>query len=128
MKKKIIRIIFVMGIILFCLLVGKNNVKALSFGEVKGTADNFIKNGTAAATITMDEAEKLLPLGKILYGAGILVVVITGLIMGVQYMISGSDEKAKLKEKLIWWVVSVVVITSAVSIINLIINIMNDII
>lgn len=128
MKKKTIRIIFVMGIILFCLLVEKNNVKALSFGEVKGTADNFIKNGTAAATITMDEAEKLLPLGKILYGAGILVVVITGLIMGVQYMISGSDEKAKLKEKLIWWVVSVVVITSAVSIINLIINIMNDII
>ena len=39
-----------------------------------------------------------------------------------------ENQKAKLKEKLIWWVVSVVVITSAVSIINLIINIMNDII
>lgn len=71
-----------------------------------------------------------MPIASILLGAGIAVAIVTGLIMGVKYMLSGAgaDEKAKLKEKLIWWVISVAVMFGAVAITNIVINVMNSIV
>ena len=42
-------------------------------------------------------------------------------------MISGSNEKAQLKQKLIYYIISIVLVYGAVGIFSLIINIMNNI-
>ena len=58
-------------------------------------------------------------------GIAVLVLLSVGAILGVKYMISGADERAKIKEKLIWYIVSAVLIFGAVAIFNIVINILN---
>ena len=57
-----------------------------------------------------------------------VVVVGVGMVLGVKYMISGADEKANLKEKLIWYVISIVLIFGAVGIYNIISGILNEVV
>ena len=77
-------------------------------------------------TISQQKVEQdLKPLAQILMGIAVLVLLAVGAILGVKYMISGADERAKIKEKLIWYIVSAVLIFGAVAIFNIVINILN---
>ena len=60
-------------------------------------------------------------------GIAVLVLLSVGAILGVKYMISGADERANIKEKLIWYIVSAVLIFGAVAIFNIVINILNKV-
>ena len=92
------------------------------------SAQNFIKRGEDTEQISSEEAQKgLLGLGGILMSIGILVALVTGLILGVKYMISGADTKANLKQVLIWWVVGVVVVLGAIGIFNIVVRTMNNV-
>lgn len=93
-----------------------------------GSAQNFIKRGEDTEQISSEEAQKgLLGLGGILMSIGILVALVTGLILGVKYMISGADTKANLKQVLIWWVVGVIVVLGAIGIFNIVVRTMNNV-
>ncbi len=130
MKKKIFSVMII--ILLAFLVIGMIPVRATDFSSMKSTADNFIskgeKEGAGKAIDPNEPVKGLMPIASILLGAGIAVAIVTGLIMGVKYMLSGADEKAKLKEKLIWWVISVAVMFGAVAITNIVINVMNSIV
>ena len=85
--------------------------------------------GKSQEKITEDNAiEKVIPLGRILVTVATVVVVAVGMVLGVKYMISGADEKANLKEKLIWYVISIVLIFGAVGIYNIISGILNEVV
>ena len=67
---------------------------------------------------------KILPIANMLVGIATVVFLIVGGIMGVQYMISGANERAQLKQKLIWFVISVVVVYGSAGIFNIAVSIM----
>ena len=94
------------------------------FEEGKG----FIEKGSENAAIsTTDAINSFVPVGLTLVGIATIVLVIVGLIMGVKYMIAGTNEKAQLKEKLIYYVISVVMVYGATGIFALVIQIFNNI-
>lgn len=98
-----------------------------SASDIIGTAQGFVERGQQGSQISVGEATaNLLPIANILMSVALGVLVIVGLIMGVKYMISGADEKAKMKERLIWYVISAVVIFGAVGIYNAVVGILGS--
>ena len=99
-----------------------------SYSDINEKAKNFINRGSEKETISQQKVEQdLKPLAQILMGIAVLVLLSVGAILGVKYMISGADERAKIKEKLIWYIVSAVLIFGAVAIFNIVINILNKV-
>ena len=99
-----------------------------TFSDWQQQADDFLNKGSQGTTIdTQTAIETFLPIGRVLVGIATVVLVIVGSIIGVKYMLAGADEKAKLKEKLIFYVISIVLVYGAVGIFTLVVNIMNGI-
>ena len=99
-----------------------------SYSSINEKAKEFINRGSEKETISQQKVEQdLLPLARILMGIAVLVLLVVGAILGVKYMISGADERANIKEKLIWYIVSAVLIFGAVAIFNIVINILNKV-
>lgn len=76
--------------------------------DVISSADNFIEQGenNSGNTIDQDAAQKAIDLiYNILLAVGLVVAVICGLILGIQFMMSSSEGQAQVKEKLIPFVV-----------------------
>lgn len=97
-----------------------------SYNSINEKAKEFINRGSEKEPISQQKVEQdLKPLAQILMGIAVLVLLSVGAILGVKYMISGADERAKIKEKLIWYIVSAVLIFGAVAIFNIVINILN---
>ena len=104
----------------------------LEEGEFSGwqdQADDFFSRAdeTDSGISVAKAIEIFLPVGRVLVGIATIVLVVVGLIMGVKYMMSGSNEKAQLKQKLIYYVISIVLVYGAVGIFSLIVSIMNNI-
>lgn len=98
-----------------------------SYSSILEKAKNFIDKGQEGNKIPQSTVEKdLKPIAQILMGYGVLTLLCVGAILGLTYMFSGTDEKSKIKEKLIWYVVAAVIIFGAVSIFNIVISILNN--
>ncbi len=99
-----------------------------SFSDWQQQAEDFINRGKQNQTITTKDAiTSLLPVGRLLVGIATIVLVIVGSIMGVKYMIAGANEKAQLKQKLIYYVISVVLVYGAIGIFTMVVGLMNSI-
>ncbi|CCY99217.1 unknown [Clostridium sp. CAG:793] len=126
-NKRLLTTIMV-GILLISQLIVPITSYGLSFGGMKGDADNFINKGTNGQKITLQEAiTKLVPIGNVLVLIATIVLVVVGMIMGLKYMIGGTDQKANMKEKLIWYIISIALVYGAVGIFTIVVNIMNNI-
>ncbi|MBR2705594.1 MAG: hypothetical protein IKG14_00825 [Clostridia bacterium] len=100
--------------------------KILSWSKIQGEAQGFIeRGGNGEIDISKAQAD-LLPIGNILMGIGIAVLLVVGPIMGVKYMLSGADEKANMKQKLIWFVIAAVLIFGAGGIYNIVVSLINS--
>ena len=98
------------------------------FGNIKQAADDFLKTGKSNQKIDAATAKsKLLPIASMLVGIATVVFLITGGILGIQYMLKGADERAQLKQKLIWFVIAIVVVYGSAGIFNIAVNIMTKI-
>ena len=126
MKSKILKIIVTIVMLLNVLPIIDSNVYASSlFGNIQSSAENFLQNGKDNQKITAATAkDKILPIANMLVAIATVVFLIVGGIMGVQYMISGANERAQLKTKLIWFVIAVVVVYGAAGIFNIAVSIM----
>ncbi len=101
---------------------------SLSWSSIIQKGKNFISSGNSEQKINQSQVENdLLPLARILMGIAILVLLIVGAILGVKYMIAGADEKAGIKEKLVWYVISAVLIFGAVAIFNIAVTVLNNV-
>ena len=62
-------------------------------------------------------------IGQLLLVIGLGVAVGVGMYLGFKYMMSGADAKAKVKERLIYYVIAIVLLVSAVGITKMIVSI-----
>lgn len=125
MVKKIIFILTI--IVLFIGCTNIINVKACD--NIIENADSFVKSGKSS-TDTLNETE-LKKGSSLLYNVlltvGIAAAVITGAILGIQFMTGSIEQKAKVKDSLIPFVVGCVIIFGAFGIWKLVITIMNKV-
>ena len=96
--------------------------------HIISTGKKFIENGSDGALNTSTVGKKLQPIANVLMGAASVVFVGVGLVMGVNFMIKGPDEKAKMKERLIWYVIAMVLVYGIIAIYNIIAAIYTNII
>ena len=116
-------LIFVLIIFLTAFFQKVTFASSMSGDSMFSQAEKFISQG-GSGKISIGQAENdLLPIGNILFGIAIAVLLVVGLIMGVKYMISGADERANMKQKLIWYIVAAILVFSATGIYNAVYNI-----
>ena len=122
------------GMIIICFLISFylfsfSYVQAagLSWQEIWGQAQNFIHTGMQTPTISPGAlADNLIPIAQILVGIATVVLVIVTLIMGIKYMVSKPEDRAKLKQQLVGLVVATAVVFGAQFIWALMYNFMKD--
>ena len=128
MKFTKVRKVLILTMIALTLLGTCSNVFGFSLDDIFSAGKGFIDKGSQGAPISTDDAiNEFVPVGITLVGIATIVLVVVGLIMGVKYMIAGANEKAQLKQKLIYYVISVVLVYGATGIFALVIQVFNNI-
>ncbi len=127
-NKKILRILITMFLALNILVLFSLNVKAetgttssdgFSFGEIIGSVQEFFKKGKEGSgdeEITKTFVDKTAPLFSTLYYVGVAISVGVLILLGIEYATAKPDKKAELKEKLIVFVVAVMILGGAIPI------------
>lgn len=97
--------------------------------DIINAGNSFINQGMSEAgdTDPVSIALKLLPVGSLLVAIGIAVLVIVLAIMAIRWITAKPDQKAKLQQQLIGYVVSCFVIFGAIWIWNFVTGIMLDV-
>lgn len=101
-------------------------------GDIFSQADNFIRNGKDETQEKAAIDEKKLKdafsnIFNIAVSIGTVLTVIIGGILGIKFMIASAEDKAKIKEMMIPYVVGCIVIFGAFTIWKFIVNILNQI-
>ena len=100
-------------------------VSAISIDNIMGSADDFIKQGELTSDIDEDQLHNTSNfLYNLFLGIGIITAVGVGIVLGIKYMVGSVDEKAELKQVLIGYLVSCIVIFGAFGIWKLVIEIL----
>lgn len=152
MQNKVLKIIFIIGIFLIILNVFPNIVFSSEDGVIEEwkTAESITVDSTTddGKTVTGDwltAAEKFLnasgspsiedsklkgvsdDIYNMLSSIGMIISVVVGLILGITFMMASADDKAKVKEALIPYLVGCFVIFGAFGIWKIVINTFNGI-
>ena len=134
MKKIIYKILLIVIILNFAILVNFNTVRAEGFWEgIISSGDKFLETGKDEALKNDDVAsdEKTSEFISILYNTlltlGVIITIAVGGIMGIKFMLASVEDKAKIKEALVPYVVGSVLIFGAFGIWKLFINIFSQI-
>jgi hypothetical protein len=122
-NKKVLIVLALIGII--CLSFGVTVFAAETVDtDIWGQGQNFINKGKAGNTIAFDAVwQDLKPVAQIVMGIGLVVLVCVGSVLGVKYMIAGADDKAKVKQKLVWFCVAAALIVGATGIFNIVVEV-----
>ena len=84
----------------------------------------FIKQGKSKANVdTTAIAKDIGGIGQVFLIIGIGTAVGVGMYLGFKYITSGADEKAKIKERLIFYVIAIVLLVAAVGVTKIIVSI-----
>ena len=114
MKAKIFKIILIL-IVINISLFNINKVQAdSSLSSIISGGDSFIKDGEKDISV---DTEKLKGASDTLYNVllviGICVAVVVASILGVQFMIGSAEEKAKVKDAMVIFVLGCIVVFGA---------------
>lgn len=113
----------------FIILILSSNIFAVS--DIFSQADDFIKTGKKNAGTTMDTSQ-LKKTSDVIYnvflGIGVAVAVIVGAMLGIQFMTAGVDKKVEVKEALVPYVISCIVVFGSFGIWKLVVTILNGIV
>lgn len=115
-------------IILSVFVILSSNVYALS--DIFSDAEGFITTGQAHTDGTIDTTQLQNASDEIyntFLAIGTVIAVIVGAILGIQFMTAGIDSKVKVKESLVAYVVSCIVLFGAFGIWKLVVIIMGQI-
>ena len=127
MKKKIICLLIIMVTIIFSINVFQNKVYAAdTLDDVFSGAQDFLEQGTDS---TIDETE-LKDTSNFIYNVllaiAIVVAVIIGMVIGIQFMTASAEEKAKIKELLMPYVLGCFVVFGAFGIWRLAVTVLSS--
>lgn len=104
-------------ILLICLLVVSsfsNMSYAKSLGDIMGGGDEFIKSSSEQQIFNEEGQKKgVSQLYFIALGIGIAAATIIGIVLGIQFITSGVEGQAKIKEKLLPYAIGCIVIFGA---------------
>ena len=114
MKAKIFKIILIL-IVINISLFNINKVQAdSSLSSIISGGDSFIKDGEKDISV---DTEKLKGASDTVYNVllviGICVAVVVASILGVQFMIGSAEEKAKVKDAMVIFVLGCIVVFGA---------------
>ena len=121
MKRKI----FFILIIFILMICSTHIVQATTISNIIQGADGFITNGSSSDMIAGDKMKNL---SDIIYNVllilGTVIAVIVGSVLGIQFITGSVEQKAKVKDSLIPFVIGCVVIFGAFGIWKLVITIL----
>lgn len=90
------------------------NVEVQGIDEIISSADKFLEYGDANSVLNTTSIKPITDnLYNILFSIGMVIAVIVGLVLGIQFMLAASEEKAKIKETLIPYIVGCVIVFGA---------------
>ena len=106
--------------IIFALLVMKTSpnicfaseTNAFSLEDVIGYGNDFLQQGNTSTVVTPSpESLKLLSnsVSGILLSIAIVVTLISVVIMGINFIIQSVEEKAKIKESMVPWIIGIII-------------------
>lgn len=125
-KFLVIILIFVSSIMLFSSSVFAEQEYSIS--KIFTDAQNFLETGNSAGETINTEAlhDTSNFIYKLLFSIGLVVAIIVGMILGIQFMISSAEDKAKVKEALIAYVISCIVLFGAYGIWKTVISMVQE--
>lgn len=137
-KQRIGKVLLILLVLQFVFAI-VNVSEATSLGDILGSAESFLKKGkenaakgevttednTTISTIPSDSDLQSIvsDIYNILFPIGVAVTVIVGGVLGIKFMMASAEDKAKVKESLVPYVVGCVVIYGAFGIWKLAITI-----
>lgn len=126
----------VIKIIIVLLIIGMTFIpisNASSWDEIFSTGDEFLEEGQKQQTTgnqTVIDETKMQELSNrlysILFNLGVALSVIVGAVLGIRLMWGSIEQKAKVKEILIPYIIGCIVVFGAFGIWRLIVNIGNS--
>lgn len=118
--------VVILSIVLLILLsFPTENLAAQSIDNIFKGADNFIEKGNVASIDTNELHDASNFVYNAFFGVAMVASVVIGMILGIKYMISDSEGKAKYKETLVPYVISVIVMFGTFTIWKIVIDIMS---
>ena len=97
-------------------------VKPIFASDIIQKASQFVQPAGDPPITVSQAASDLAPVTNILFTIATTVIVIVGLILGVKYMMSEPNDKSKIKEKVIWYFIAIVLVYSGIAIAQLVAN------
>jgi hypothetical protein len=121
LNKKVLIILAIIGIISVIFITSAYANTSVNT-DIYNQAGEFVN--VSNPPIKFDSVwEELRPIASILMGIGLVVLVCVGSILGIKYMTSGADEKANVKQKLIWFCVAAALIVGTTGIFNIVVEV-----
>lgn len=130
MKKRIIVFKILIITILLQFIICPNILQAVSLSGIIESGDQFLETGKDGASDTNTSASDITTrlimndVYSILMPIGIAATVIVGGILGIKFMLASAEDKAKIKESMVPYVVGCIVIYGAFGIWKLVIEIL----
>lgn len=125
-KKKIYKIIFVIVIALIVFFAYTSKIYATQ--ETMQGAKNFLEKGDVGSMLNTDKIKQTSDTIYMMFsGVGTAIVLVVGVVLGIQFLMGSAEEKAKVKETLIPYGVGAVIVFGAVGIWTLVIKVMEGI-
>lgn len=119
MQSKLLKIIVLICIFLIVISIFPNTSSASWVDDAK----NFIKAGGGIATVDDDKLKDASDsIYNMLSSIGMIISVIVGIILGITFMMASADDKAKVKEALVPYIIGCVVVFGAFGIWKIVIN------
>ena len=97
-------------ILVILIMIFTNYTYAATFNDVITSGDNFLEAGNGEGIISIEEGELE---GISDFVSGVLltiavgVTIISGIVMGMNFMFQSVEDKAKIKESMIPWVIGI---------------------
>ncbi len=130
MKKRLTKILIILIVFTMISIINLNTTSyAGSVDNIFAQGENFLNKGDDPSTVidigqTRETSNNIY---NILFAIGVVLSVAIGMVIGIQFIMGSVDEKAKIKETLVPYVVGVFVIFSAFTIWKIVVSIGNDV-
>lgn len=129
MNIKKIKILIIITILVFGIIGGYNKTFASEIDDYIRQGDDFIAARREESVINEEAlADTSSTIYNILFSIALVLAFAVGMIIGIQFIVASVDEKAKIKETLVPYVIGVFVIFSAFTIWKITIKIGNDVV
>ena len=106
MQNKVLKMIAIISVFLIVSIF-----PITTFSTWVDDARNFLEAADETAKLNGDKLESASnDIYNLLSSIGMIIAVVVGIILGITYMIAGSEEKAKVKESLMPYIIGCIVI------------------